>query len=53
MKTGIFEGGKFDIERVKTPTEAELLKQLLEKDSDVKGSIWADKIRARLAQLKS
>ncbi len=53
VKTGMFQQGKFDIERVKTPTEAELLKRILDKDSEIKNSGWAEKIRARLAQLKS
>lgn len=53
VKTGMFEGGKFAIEKANKPTEAELLKRLLEKDGDVKNSAWSAKIRARLAQLKS
>lgn len=52
VKTGFFEGGKFDIERVNTPTEAELLRRILEEDSAVKGSAWEAKIRQRLSQLK-
>jgi hypothetical protein len=52
IKTGLFDQDKFAIERVNTPTEAELLKRILEKDSEVKGSKWAAKIRARLGQLK-
>ena len=53
VKTGIFEADKFAIERVNSPNEAELLKRILDKDGDVKGSAWEPKIRARLAQLKS
>lgn len=53
VKTGMFEAGKFAIERVDTPSEAELLKRILDKDGEVKGSAWEPKIRARLAQLKS
>jgi hypothetical protein len=51
VKTGFFEGGKFDIERVDTPTEAELLRRILE-DKEIKGSAWEAKIRQRLSQLK-
>jgi hypothetical protein len=52
VKTGFFEGGKFDIERVNTPTEAELLRRILEEDKQIKGSAWEAKIRQRLSQLK-
>jgi len=52
VKTGMFEGGKFDIERVSSPTEAELLRRILEEDKEIKGSAWEDKIRRRLAQLR-
>jgi len=52
VKTGLFSQGKFAIEKMSKPTEAELLKRILE-DDDIKGSAWAAKIRARLAQLKS
>src|SRR5262245_16257965 len=52
VKTGWFEGGKFDVERVNTPTEAELLRRLLEEDREIKGSAWEAKIRQRLSQLK-
>ena len=51
VKTGFFEGGKFDIERVDTPTEAELLRRILE-SPEIKGSAWEAKIRQRLSQLK-
>jgi hypothetical protein len=50
VKTEIFDSGKFEIERVKQPTEAELLKRLLEKER-VKESAWAEKIRSRLGRL--
>lgn len=53
VKTGMFEQGKFNIERVSAPTEAELLKRILDEDSEIKNSVWGEKIRARLAQLKS
>lgn len=53
VKTGMFEQGKFKIERINKPTEAELLKRILDESDNVKNSAWADKIRARLAQLKS
>jgi hypothetical protein len=47
----MFEGGKFDIERVDSPTEAELLQRILD-DKEIKGSAWEEKIRQRLARLK-
>ena len=52
VKTGVFEQGKFGIERVQSPTEAELLQRLLDTDAEVKNSVWGDKIRQRLARLK-
>lgn len=52
VKTGFFEGGKFDVERASSPTEAELLRRILDEDSAVKGSVWEAKIRQRLSQLK-
>lgn len=52
VKTGIFEQGKFEIEKVNKPTEADLLKRILEEDSDIKNSAWGNKIRARLAELR-
>jgi hypothetical protein len=52
VRTGMFEQAKFDIERVKSPTEAELLQRLLDTDPELKKSVWADKIRARIARLK-
>ena len=52
VRTGMFEQGKFAIERVSNPTEAELLQRLLETDGEIKGSAWADKIRQRIARLK-
>jgi hypothetical protein len=51
VRTGAFEGGKFDIERVSSPTEAELLRRILE-DKEIKGSAWEEKIRQRLSRLK-
>jgi hypothetical protein len=53
VKTGIFEQGRFDIQRVNTPTERELLQRLLKEDDDIRDSGWADKIRARLKELGS
>jgi hypothetical protein len=53
VKTGFFQQGKFAIEKVSKPTEAELLKRILDEDDDIKDSAWGAKIRARLAQLKS
>jgi hypothetical protein len=52
VKTGWFEGAKFDIERVDSPTEAELLQRILDEDSEIKGSAWEEKIRRRLSQLR-
>jgi hypothetical protein len=52
VKTGMFEQGKFTIERVKTPTETELLQRILNENADIKKSKWGDKIRARLARGK-
>jgi hypothetical protein len=43
---------KFDIEPVSSPSEAELLQKLLDSDAEVKNSVWADKIRQRIARLK-
>lgn len=53
LKTGIFSQAKFAIEKMNQPTEAELLKRILDEDSEIKNSAWGNKIRARLAQLKS
>ena len=53
VKTGFFQQGKFAIEKVSKPTEAELLKRILDEDDDIRDSAWGAKIRARLAQLKS
>jgi hypothetical protein len=52
VRTGMFEQSKFGIERVSTPNEAELLQKLLDTDAEVKNSVWADKIRQRIARLK-
>jgi hypothetical protein len=52
VKSGFFEQGKFDIQRVSTPTEAELLQRILDRDPEIKGSAWAEKIRQRIARLK-
>jgi hypothetical protein len=52
VKTGMFEQGAFSIEKINTPTEAELLARILAESDDVKNSAWANKIRARLGQLK-
>lgn len=51
-KTGFFEQGKFSIEKTNKPTEAELLKRILDEDSEVKKSSWGNKISARLEKLK-
>lgn len=52
VKTGFFEAGKFDIEPAGKPTEADLLRRILAEDSDIKGSVWEERIRQRLARLK-
>lgn len=52
VKTGIFEKRKFDIEKTYTPTEAELLKRVLDESEGIRNSTWGNKIRARLVQLK-
>lgn len=52
VKTGFFEQGKFSIERVNTPSEAELLRRILAEDGEIKGSVWEERIRQRLARLK-
>lgn len=52
VKTGMFEQGKFSIEKGNKPSEAELLKRILEESSEMRESAWGNKIRARLAQLK-
>jgi hypothetical protein len=53
VKSGMFEQGKFAIEKISKPTEADLLKRILEENNEIKNSPWGNKIRARLAQLKS
>ena len=53
LKTGIFSRSKFTIDKMSKPTEAELLQRILDEDSEIKNSPWGNKIRARLAQLKS
>jgi hypothetical protein len=52
VKTGIFEQDKFAIEKIDKPTEADLLKRILDGSSEIQSSAWSGKIRARLAQLK-
>ena len=52
VSTGMFEQGKFAIEKIDKPSEADLLKLILDEGTDIKSSAWNDKIRTRLAQLK-
>jgi hypothetical protein len=53
IKTGMFDAdGKFDIERVDSPTEVELLQRILNQEW-VTGSQYEERIRNRLAELKS
>lgn len=51
VKTGFFEGGKFMIEKVQSPTELELL-QRLQKEDWVKGTQWEARIRSRMQELR-
>jgi hypothetical protein len=53
VKSGMFDQAKFSIEKINKPTEAELLKRILDESDEIKKSAWGNKIRARLAQLKS
>jgi hypothetical protein len=47
------EAGGFEVERMDTPTEAQLLQRILEEDRTVKGSAWEARIRERLSVLRS
>ena len=47
------ESGGFELERMDTPSEAQLLERILQEDGAVKGSAWEARIRHRLSQLKS
>jgi len=49
VETGFFEQGKFDIERVKSPTEKEVLTAFLKHVEDGK---WKKMIQARIKKLK-
>jgi hypothetical protein len=51
-KSGMFEPGKFTMEKVAKPGEAELLKRILDEGSGIKDSAWRDRIQARLAKVK-
>ena len=51
VKTGFFEQGKFDVERVSSPSETELLTRILGMKW-VKGTQWEGRIRNRLAELR-
>jgi hypothetical protein len=51
-KSGMFETGKFSMQKVKKPTEGELLKRILDDGSGIKDSAWRDRIQARLKQIK-
>jgi len=52
VKTGMFEQGKFSIDPLNKPTEADLLRRILDEGSGIKDSAWRDRIQARLARLK-
>jgi hypothetical protein len=47
------DAGGFEVERMDTPTEAQLLQRILDEDRTVKGSAWEARIRERLSQLRS
>src|SRR5262245_1136364 len=51
-KSGMFEQGKFSMQKVAKPTEAELLKRILDEGSGIKDSAWRDRIQSRLKQIK-
>jgi len=53
VDTGIFEQGRFSIEKIKKPTEAELLQRILDENSEIRDSAWGNKIRAHLKKLKT
>lgn len=48
IKTGFFEQGKFDLERIAKPTELELLKQVLPEARD---PYWVEMINRRIREL--
>jgi len=52
VKSGMFEQGKFSIDAINKPTEADLLRRILDEGSGIKDSAWRDRIQARLAKLK-
>lgn len=49
VKTGFFEGGKFSIEKVKKPSEKEVLTRIIK---FAKGSGWEKKLEAHMRRLK-
>lgn len=51
VKTGFFEGGKFDFERINSPTELELLQRIQQEDW-AKGTQWEARLRNRIAELR-
>ena len=51
-KSGMFEPGKFSMQKVNKPSEAELLKRILDEGSGIKDSAWRERIQARLKQIK-
>jgi hypothetical protein len=52
VKTGMFEQPKFSVDNLNKPTEADLLRRILDEGSGIKDSAWRDRIQARLAKLK-
>lgn len=51
-KSGMFEPGKFSMQKVSKPSEAELLKRILDEGDKIKDSAWRDRIQSRLKQIK-
>ena len=51
VETGFFEAGKFSIEPIEAPSEAAVLKTILEMDW-VEGTQWEARVRNRLAELE-
>jgi hypothetical protein len=48
----MFEQPKFSVDNLNKPTEADLLRRILDEGSGIKDSAWRDRIQTRLAKLK-
>ena len=48
----MFETPKFSMQKVGKPSEAELLKRILDDGKGIKDSAWRERIQARLKQIK-